>query len=162
MLQAAVLVLCGVGMVVWAVGWGGCALYCKLWFVRRQVGLVIVSVLGWCLWSLELSRTVGEFFVRSNCVIYGRSGLIYESKCQTVAVGELVSTVGSLGGLSKCQTVAAGELVSTVNGLGVHDRGLVSTVSDLISTVSRLRFHDGQLRFHESDLMSPPVSFAFP
>ena len=134
MLPAAVLILRGVRMVVWAVGWDGCALYYKLWFVSRQVGLVIVSVLGRCLWSLGLSRTAGELFVRLWCVIYGRSSLVYKSNGQTGLPALLIALVSKFG----------------------------FQVSDFISTVSGLRFHDGHLRFHESDFLRPPVSFSFP
>jgi hypothetical protein len=125
---------CGVRLVVWAVWRGGCALYCKLWFVLGLARLEIVSVLGWFLWSFGVSRTNGEFFVHPKCVIYGRSKSVYKSNGQTVAAVELVSTVN----------------------------GLTSTVSDFLSTVSGLRFHDGHLRFHESDFLRPPVSFSFP
>ncbi len=102
-----------------------------------------------------MSRTVDELFVRPNCVIYGQSDLVYKSNGQTGLSACLIALVSSLTCLSKCQTVAAGELVSTVSKFGFQ-------VSDFISTVSGLRFHDGQLRFHESDFLRPPVSFSFP
>ena len=130
--------------------------------MRWLVRLVIVSVLGWCLWSLVLSRTVGEFFVRPNCVIYGRSGFTDLSKCQTVAGAELVSTVSGFAGLSKSPRVAGAELVSTVNGFGVHDSEFVSTVSGFGFQVRGFGFHDGDFGFQVSDFGSPPVSFWFP
>lgn len=139
---------CGVRMVVWAVGRGGYALYCKLWFVLGLARLEIVSVLGWLSLVVSLSRTAGEFFDHPKCVIYGRSKSVYKSNGQTVAAVELVSTVNGL-------TSTVSDFLSTVSGLRFHD--------DRLRFHERgFRFHDSRLRFHESDFLRPPVSFSFP
>ena len=74
-------------MVVWAVGWGGCALYYKLWFVRWIKRLVIVSAFR----LVSLVRVL----VSQQLSELGKRSELSRSQVSLTGVSTSLSTKGS-------------------------------------------------------------------